>query len=102
MDLNNGGSGVAFADTVTRAAAVPGITPVINGHNATTTTPADLRTYGAFIRAFVQAVQTAKKNGQSVNDVVATWKTPVAFSGYATPNPARVKADAEVIWSETK
>jgi glyoxylase-like metal-dependent hydrolase (beta-lactamase superfamily II) len=102
MDLNNGGSGVAFADTVTRAAAVPGITTVINGHNATTTTPDDLKTYGAFIRSFVQAVQAAKKSGKTVDDVVATWKTPAAFSGYATPNPARVKADADVIWSETK
>lgn len=102
MDLNNGGSGVAFADTVTKAAAVPGITTVINGHNATTTTPADLKTYGAFIRAFVQAVQAAKKAGRTADDVVASWKTPAEFSGYATPNPARVKADAEVIWSETK
>lgn len=102
MDANNGGSGVAFADTVAKAAAVPGVTTVINGHNATTTTPADLKTYSEFIRAFVQAVQAAKKAGKTVDDVVTTWKTPAAFAGYATPTPARVKADAEVIWSETK
>lgn len=102
MDKNNGGSGVAFADTVAKAAAVSGVTTVINGHNATTTTPADLKTYSEFIRAFVQAVQAAKKAGKTVDDVVASWKTPAAFAGYNTPNPARVKADAEVIWSETK
>ena len=45
MDKNNGGSGVAFADTLTRAAAVPGVTTIINGHSPTTTTPADVKTY---------------------------------------------------------
>ena len=45
MDLNNGGSGVAFAATLAKAAAVPGVTTVINGHNATTMTPADVKTY---------------------------------------------------------
>lgn len=102
MDKNNGGSGVAFAATLTRAAAVPGVTTIINGHSPTTTTPADLRTYAAFIRDFVAAVQSAKAAGRSVDDVVATWKTPAAYAGYNAPQPARIKADAEVVWSETK
>ncbi len=102
MDKNNGGSGVAFAATLTRAAAVPGVTTIINGHSPTTMTPADLRTYAAFIRDFVAAVQSAKAAGRSVDDVVATWKTPAAYAGYNAPQPARIKADAEVIWSETK
>jgi len=102
MDLNNGGSGVAFADTLTKAAAVPGVTTIINGHHATTLTPADVSTYAAFIREFVTTVQAAKRAGRSVDDVVASWKTPAAYTGYNTPQPARVKADAEVIFGETK
>jgi cyclase len=102
MDRNNGGSGVAFADTLTKAAAVPGVTTIINGHNAVTLTPADVTTYAAFIREFVTAVQAAKRAGRSVDDVVATWKTPAAYAGYNAPQPARVKANAEVIFGETK
>ncbi len=102
MDANNGGSGVDFAATLTKAAAVPNIDTIINGHNPTTTTPADLRQYTEFIRDFVTTVQAAKKSGQSVDEVVSSWKTPAKYAGYANPQPARVKADAEVVFRETK
>ena len=75
---------------------------IINGHFPTTMTPADVKTYSAFIGEFVAAVQAAKKAGKTVDDVVATWATPAAYTGYNTPQPARVKANAEVIWGETK
>jgi hypothetical protein len=65
-------------------------------------TPADVKTYAAFIREFVTTVQAAKRAGRSVDDVVATWKTPAAYAGYNAPQPARVKANAEVIFGETK
>lgn len=102
MDKNNGGSGVAFPDTLTKAAAVSGVTTIINGHNATTMTPADVKTYSEFIRDFVTAVQTAKRGGRTVDDVVRNWTTPAKYAGYPAPQAARVKADAEVIWGETK
>ena len=51
---------------------------------------------------FVAFVQSAKKAGKTVDDVVATWKTPAKYTGYAAPQAARVKADAEVVWGETK
>ena len=35
--------------------------------------------------------------------VAAAWKTPAKYVGYeATPVPVRVKADAELIFKETK
>ena len=102
MDLNNGGSGVAFAATLDQAAAVPGIDTIINGHNPTTMTPADVKTYAEFIREFVTTVQAAKKAGRTVDDVVASWTTPAKYAGYAAPQAARVKADAQVIFTETK
>ena len=47
-------------------------------------------------------MQAAKKAGKTVDDVAASWKTPAKYTGYATPQPARVKADAQVIFTETK
>lgn len=102
MDKNNGGSGVEFPGTLAKAAAVPGVRTIINGHFPTTMTPADVRTYSEFIGEFVAAVQSAKKAGRTVDDVVASWKTPAKYTGFNPPTAARVKADAEVIWGETK
>lgn len=104
MDKNNGGSGVAYSGTLAKAAAqVPNIDTIINGHNATTTTVADLKTQSAFIGEFVKFVQDAKKAGKTVDDVVKTWATPAAYAAtYAKPNPDRVRSDAQVIWDETK
>jgi len=102
MDKNNGGSGVSFAATLTKAAAVPNVDTLINGHNDKTTTPADLREYASFVGDFVSAVQAAKKSGSSVDDVVKAWKTPAKYAGYAMPQADRVRADAQVIWDETR
>ena len=42
MDKNNGGTGVGYAETIAKASRAANV-DTINGHNATTTTPADLR-----------------------------------------------------------
>jgi glyoxylase-like metal-dependent hydrolase (beta-lactamase superfamily II) len=102
MDKNNGGSGVAFSGTLTKASGVANVETIINGHNPTTTTPADLKTQAAFIADFVAFVQAAKKSGKTVDDVVKTWETPAKYANYAKPNPDRVRADAQVIWDESK
>ena len=103
MDKNNGGSGVEFSGTLTKAGAqLKNIDTVINGHNPTTTTMADMKTQSEFVAEFVTFVQNAKKAGKTVDDVVASWKTPAKYAGYAAPQAARVKSDAEVIWEETK
>ena len=104
MDANNGGSGVEFAGTLAKAAAAlsKDVDTIINGHNPTTTTPADLKTQSDFIADFVKFVQDAKKSGKTVDDVVKTWKTPANYAGYAAPTEARIRADAQVVWNETK
>jgi glyoxylase-like metal-dependent hydrolase (beta-lactamase superfamily II) len=114
IDANNGGSGVAYPQVLARAAALTNVDTVITGHHATTLTMADLKTYGEFISDFVQTVQAAKKAGQTIDDVVNTWKVSERFlkDGYMTPEEyqkiarqpisVRVRANAEVIWSETK
>ena len=103
MDKNNGGSGVEYAATLANAGSkLKNIDMIINGHNPTTTTMADLKTQSEFIADFVKFVQDAKKAGKTVDEVVATWKTPAKYTGYAAPQAARVKGDAEVIWGETR
>ena len=65
-------------------------------------TPADLKLYSEFIADFVTFVKAAKKAGKTVDDVVTTWKTPAKYTGYNVPTPERVRADAQVIWDETR
>jgi cyclase len=102
MDKNNGGSAVKFSATLARAAAVQGIDTIINGHNPTTTTPADLKLYSEFIADFVKFAQDGKKAGKTVDEVANSWAVPAKYAGYAKPNPARVKADVQVVFEESK
>jgi glyoxylase-like metal-dependent hydrolase (beta-lactamase superfamily II) len=102
MDKNNGGSAVKFSATIAKAAGVNGVDTIINGHNPTTTTPADLKLYSEFIADFVKFAQDAKKSGKTVDDVANSWTVPAKYTGYAKPNPARVKADAQVAFDESK
>jgi hypothetical protein len=102
MDVNNGGSGVAYADTIANAAKVANIDTVITGHNQTVVTMADVQMYSEFIRDFVASVRAAKKAGQSIDDVVNSWKVPdrYAQAGYQQPQAARVRPNVEVLWKE--
>lgn len=102
MDKNNGGSGIGYAGTMAKASAAPNVDTIINGHNPTTTTPADLKLFSEFVADFVKFVQDAKQAGKTVDDVVAGWKVPEKYTGYAAPNVDRVRANAQVIWDETK
>ena len=102
MDANNGGSGVQYADTIAKAAALPNVDTVITGHAAATVTMAEVKEYSAFNRAFVDAVRAAKKSGQTVDQVVKTWKVPERFlkAGYAEPMAERLRSNVEVVWKE--
>ena len=102
MDMNNGGSGVEFADTIARVAGLPNIDTVITGHANTTMTMADVKQYSEFNRAFVDAVRAAKKAGQTIDDVVKTWKVPEVFlkAGYTQPAEGRLRSNTEVVWKE--
>ena len=101
MDANNGGSGVDYAATIAKAAALPNIDIVIPGHSPNLTM-ADLMEYGEFNREFVQAVQAGKKAGRTIDEITSSWKVPERFKGYAQPMPARLKPNVEVVWNETR
>ena len=103
LDANNGGSGVAIPDTLAKAANTVGndVDTVIPGHS-TLMTLNDLREYAEFNRDFLTAVQEAKKAGRSVDDVVNSWKMPAKYTGYAMPQPARLRSNVEVILNELR
>ena len=100
MDANNGGTGVGYADTLSKALSFSekNADVIVNGHSNTTSTNADLKNYIQFIRNYVRDVQEAKKGGKTVDDFANTWKPP---SGY-NAQPARIRSDAQLIFNETK
>jgi glyoxylase-like metal-dependent hydrolase (beta-lactamase superfamily II) len=103
LDANNGGSGVLIGDTLAKAAkSFNGkIDTVITGHS-TTMTVADLSEYADFNKDFMRDVQMAKKAGKSVDDVAGSWKVPEKYKGYAAPAAARLKANVQIVFDETK
>ena len=105
MDSNNGGTGIGYAATLTKAADFAdkvNVQRIINGHYATTTTRADLREFIQYVGDFVKTAQDGKRSGKSVDEVVQAWKTPTKYVGYEPTSPAvRVKANVELIYKET-
>jgi len=106
MDSNNGGSGVEYAGTLTKVADFAdksNVDIIVNGHNDTTSTRADLRQYIQFVGDYVKFAQDEKKAGKSVDDAVKGWKVPAKYTGYNTmPNAVRDKANFELVYKETK
>jgi glyoxylase-like metal-dependent hydrolase (beta-lactamase superfamily II) len=103
MDANNGGSGVEYADTLSKAAKLPNVDTVITGHAPVQMTMADIKEYADYNREFVEHVRTVKKAGKSV-DEAANWTVPERFlkNGYTQPMPMALRSNAQVVWNELK
>ena len=100
MDSNNGGTAVGYADTLEKVLAFSNKSAdvIVNGHSNTTTTNADLKDFIQFVRGYVKDVQSGKAAGRTVDQVAESWKPPVGY----TAQPARVRADAQTLFDETK
>jgi cyclase len=102
LDANNGGSGVQIGDSLAKAAkSLKNIDTIITGHS-TTMTMADLSEYAEFNKEFLKDVQAAKKAGKSVDEVAGSWRIPEKYKGYAAPAAARLKANVQIVFDETK
>jgi cyclase len=101
LDAVNGGSGVEIGSTLAKAADIAGVQSIVTGHS-TVMTPADLREYAAFNQEFAATVQAAKRAGQSADQVAAAWSVPARYSGYAAPQPVRLRANVQVVFDETR
>jgi glyoxylase-like metal-dependent hydrolase (beta-lactamase superfamily II) len=100
MDANNGGSGVAYPETLQKVhAGVKEVDSIITGHS-TVMTPADLQEYAAFLGEFVDAVRAAKKAGQTAEQVAASWKAPEKYAKYGMPPAPRLQGIVELVYKE--
>ena len=100
LDTNNGGTGLEIGDTLAKAHT--GLTKVadtiITGHS-TQMPLAALGEYAQFNRDFLAYVQSGKKAGRTVAELVAGWTMPAKYAGYAAPQPARLRANIESIYN---
>jgi glyoxylase-like metal-dependent hydrolase (beta-lactamase superfamily II) len=111
IDVDNGGSAVAFPETLAKAAAeVKNIARVVTGHdegtalmgragpsaifaNPRTMTWADLQEYVDFNRDFLEAVKQAMAAGKSADEAAKTLQLPDRYKDYDMGNaPANVRA----------
>jgi cyclase len=116
IDAANGGSGVAFPQTLASAAAeIKGVNQVITGReeglvaerdpsavSVDTSTPrtmrwSDVQEYADFNRDFLAAVQEARQAGKTADEAAATLRLPEKYKAY---DMQRAKANVEAIYSE--
>ena len=118
IDTANGGSGVAFPETLAKAvAAIDGIDRVITGHGPIPTTYAGrgrrdrgarrawtgwmtwdgLAEYADFNRDFLAAVQASYESGRSVDEAAANLDLPERYADYGME---QARANVEAIYNE--
>ncbi len=97
LDVNNGGSGVSYPDTLAKAAAaIKNVDTVIPGHS-TVMTWQDFVDYGEFNRAVLTGVQAAKKAGKTPEQAAADLVLPEKFKAYVM---TRVKDNVATIYKQ--
>ena len=82
IDRNNGGSGIAYPDTIAKAATVKNVDTIINGHNMTTMTFQDLRNFADFNRRFLAHARASLKAGKTPEEAMKEFKLPETFKDY--------------------
>jgi glyoxylase-like metal-dependent hydrolase (beta-lactamase superfamily II) len=119
IDTANGGSAVAFPQTLAKAIAeIKGVQRVVTGHDTRSATPRpressgsqifanpltmtwnDLQEYADFNRDFLAAVQDAIRAGKTADEAAATLKLPDRYKDY---DMQRAKANVQAIYAELK
>ena len=84
IDGNNGGSGLAYGETIAKASAgIKNVQTVITRHNAMTTmTWQDFVDYGEFNRLYAQHARESLKAGKSAEQAAMDLKLPDKFKDY--------------------
>jgi len=106
IDVSNGGSGVAYPDTLDRIlASIEGVRRVIPGHIPPPpgspmrgwTTWNDLREYARFNRDFLDSVRASREAGRSVDEAVAALDLWQRYPDYGQD---RAAANVQAIYDE--
>ena len=99
IDRNNGGSGIDYPKTLSKAVAgIKNVDVVIPGHSPVTTFK-DLQEYQRFMADWVAAVQSAAAAGKSVDDAAASIDLTSKYPGYKNE---RYKAAITALYAELK
>ncbi|HUK33604.1 MAG TPA: MBL fold metallo-hydrolase [Vicinamibacterales bacterium] len=99
IDSLNGGSGLAYPDTVARAdAGIRNVETIITG-DSTLRPWKDLATYANFTRDFRDFVVDGFNHGLGVGEIVEAWKLPPKYAGYTAP-PEHLRAAVEALIGE--
>ena len=84
VDAANGGSVMHYSETLNKAyAGIKNVDTIINGHSATTTTWADLKTFAEFNQDFLTWAQAELQAGKTPEQAAAEWKLPAKYKGYS-------------------
>jgi cyclase len=87
IDAMSGGSVVENPATLEKASkGITNVDTVISGHLQPLQKWSDLVEYAEFNRAFLTAVQNAKKAGRTADQAAAELKLPAKFAAYVVPN----------------
>jgi glyoxylase-like metal-dependent hydrolase (beta-lactamase superfamily II) len=104
VDTMNGGSVVEQPDSLAKAAAVPNVDTIINGHIPVGSIN-DLKEYAAFTREFVDFARASMKAGKTPEQAAGEYKVNPRFKGYtASINPAfaGVAGNLQIAYGELK
>jgi cyclase len=83
IDRNNGGSGVAYGETIAKASkGIKNVDTVITGHSNTLMKWQDFVDYGEFNRLYLTAARDALKKGQTPEQAAMEFKLPDKFKDY--------------------
>jgi glyoxylase-like metal-dependent hydrolase (beta-lactamase superfamily II) len=107
IDRPNGGSGVAYPDTIQKLVkGVRNVDTIINGHSPMTMKWQDLVEWGEFNRYFLTYTQQAMKAGKSAEEAMKEFTVPAGrFQGYnVTPGRGRggPAGNVGIIYEELK
>jgi cyclase len=82
IDVNNGGSGIAYGETIGKAAAaIKDVDTVITGHTDVKKWQ-DFVDYGEFNRLFLQHARASLKAGKTAEQALGDLTLPDKFKGY--------------------
>ena len=82
IDGNNGGSGVAYGETIRKAGAgIKNVATVITGHS-TVMKWQDFVDFGEFNRLFLDHAKSSLAQGKTAEQAMAELKLPEKFKGY--------------------
>lgn len=98
----SGGAALDFNDTLKKAVStIKNVETVIGGHTPSPVSWNDFVTYTQFYDEFVAAAREAMKKGVSPEAFAKAWQMPAKYKGFQS-DPARVLANAQAIWAESK